>query len=60
MVNVNFETLSIEELEEIEKKLVLEYYSYIDEKMRKFFPPYSLEATLEKIQEVLKRKKKEN
>ena len=59
MINLsNLESLTIEHLEELEKKLILEYHSYIDEKMRRFFPPYYVEASLEKVQEILKKKKK--
>ena len=57
MIGINFETLTIEELEEIEKRLVLEYHSYLQEKERKF-PPYWIESALERIEKALREKKK--
>ena len=53
----NFENLSVEEIEVIKNRLILEYYSRWDEKSRKL-PPYWLEELVEKVEKALKEKKK--
>ncbi len=60
--NLNFEVLSLEEIEELERRLILEYHSHLDEKARKF-PPYwieSLISVIEKAKKALKEKKRKS
>ena len=53
----NFESLTTQELEEIERRLILEYHSHLNEKARKW-PPAWIERALEEIEKILKEKKK--